>query len=88
MITDRRALLEFTPDLARVLGEFLATPHAGRVCHRFQCTGVVRPSKAAAISSIIPNVHTGDEVSGRHRTAKVLPPGGRMSFLTTRRYAD
>ena len=28
MITDRRVLLEFAPDLARVLREFLATPHA------------------------------------------------------------
>ena len=39
VITDRRALLEFTPDLARVLGEFLATPHAGAGLSPFSMHG-------------------------------------------------
>ena len=91
MITDRRALLEFTPDLARVLGEFLATPHAGRVWHRFQCTGVQKPripylsEDVALIDLCGPQASTGLASAIRHPWPKLgLAPPPRNCSGTTR----
>ncbi len=71
MITDRRALLEFRPDPAHVLGEFLATLHAGAAANRAMSSAVMLGRTVSALARNC-NDYNRYRVSGRDRCSEGL----------------